>query len=165
MEPCCPLCSPPQTTMQSDSESSSLQSNPASKPVADASKAPPPPSTTAAPQFGQDRAPIQSDRSCLEESDEEMEVLLEDIMMSLNILPSEERSCRSPALPQASQNRAQVVCSTQVPEERSSRRGAHAAAGDGGGLVVYHQGCRTHVSLCSTDTGTCGWGVLQHVMY
>lgn len=73
-------------------------------------------------------------------------------MMGLNLPPSEERSCRNPALPQASQDRVQVAGPAQAPVERQSRRDTHAAAGDAG--PVFQQDYRTQVGLCSTDTGT-----------
>nr|XP_046259425.1 uncharacterized protein LOC124066727 isoform X2 [Scatophagus argus] len=71
-----------------------------------------------------------------EESDEQIEKLLEDVMMGLNILPNLEKDCKQPHLLQ--------------PSLRENER-VHAAVSAAG--CVYHPDFGTRIGHSSTDSG------------
>lgn len=153
-------------TAHTNTESSSLQLSPAYEPATgDASEPPPlllPPNTTADSQLGCDNGHSlnQSDQrqgsgqsqGPGEDSDEQIEKLLEDIMMGLNIMPNLEGDCKNSHHPQPGHDRVQAVCHALVSDDKQAQSDTHAAVSEEG--CVYYQDYRTQISLSSRDSGT-----------
>lgn len=159
-----------------NTESSSLQQSPAYEPetptvqpaTGDASEPPPPPpsllppTTTADSQLGCNNGHSlnQSDQrqgsgqsqGPGEDSDEQIEKLLEDVMMGLNIMPNLEGDCKNSHHPQPGHERVQAVCHAPVSDDKQAQSVTHAAVSEEG--CVYYQDCHTRISLSSTDSGT-----------
>ncbi|XP_029915076.1 uncharacterized protein LOC115364651 [Myripristis murdjan] len=131
-----------------------------------ASKPPPEPSTTSEPQ-PTSSDPCVSKPNCatqstllpqlqgsVEESDEQIEKLLEDIMMSLNILPTVnlDRNCNSSDHLQPSHDGAPATC--QVPTEDCEVRQSQMDTTVNTAGCVYYHGLETgNGDTSSTNTG------------
>lgn len=161
-------------TAHTNTESASLQLSPAYKPETptvqpatnDASEPPPPPllppSTTADSQLACDNGHSlnQSDQrqgsgqsqGPGEDSDEQIQQLLEDIMMGLNIMPNLEEDCKNSHHPQPGHDRVQAVCHALVSDDKQAQSVTHAAVSEEG--CIYYQDYHTQISLSSTDSGT-----------
>lgn len=115
--------------------------------TADSPEPPPPPSPTKTTSDGQlvcgecsspkrsgelESAALGQPPGSSEESDEQIEKLLEDIMMGLNILPNSERDCKSPRHPQLSQEGAPAVCQDTVSEKQQEQSEVHAVSSAAG---------------------------------
>lgn len=87
-----------------------------------------------------------------EDSDEQIEQLLEDIMMGLNIMPDLEGDCKNSHHPQPGRDRVQAVCHALVSDNKQAQSVTHAAVSEEG--CVYVQDYHTQISLSSTDSGT-----------
>lgn len=84
----------------------------------------------------------------VEESDEQIEKLLEDIMMGLNILPNLEGGCKMSHHVQSSHDVAPAVGRVRIPENERAQTPMHSAA-----RCVCFQDLGTHIGHSSTDTG------------
>ncbi|KAM8771752.1 uncharacterized protein AB9X84_001256 isoform 2-T3 [Acanthopagrus schlegelii] len=84
----------------------------------------------------------------VEESDEQIEKLLEDIMMGLNILPNLEGDCKMSHHVQSSHDVAPAIGQVQIQENDRAQSQVHSAAG-----CVCFQDLGTHIGHSSTDTG------------
>nr|XP_019939867.1 PREDICTED: uncharacterized protein LOC109627625 [Paralichthys olivaceus] len=93
--------------------------------------------------------PLPQGQCSVEESDEQIEKLLEDIMMGLNILPNLERDCRVSHHGQQSQGGGSSVCQVPVTHKDAGHSHMHSAVGAAG--CVFYQDLGT--PSCSTDTG------------
>ncbi|KAM8771753.1 uncharacterized protein AB9X84_001256 isoform 3-T4 [Acanthopagrus schlegelii] len=83
----------------------------------------------------------------VEESDEQIEKLLEDIMMGLNILPNLEGDCKMSHHVQSSHDVAPAIGQVQIQENDRAQSQVHSAAG-----CVCFQDLGTHIGHSSTDT-------------
>ena len=84
----------------------------------------------------------------MEESDEQIEKLLEDIMMGLNILPNLDGDCKMSHHVQSSHDVAPAIGQVQIQENDRAQSQVHSAAG-----CVCFQDLGTHIGHSSTDTG------------
>lgn len=82
----------------------------------------------------------------MEESDEQIEKLLEDIMMGLNILPNLERDCKKSGHVQPSSQDGTSVCHVPIAEKEQLQSETYAGVITGG--CIYYQG------HSSADIGT-----------
>lgn len=94
-------------------------------------------------------APLPQPQGPAEESDEQIEKLLEDIMMGLNILPNLERDCKKSH--HLSRTFDGAICQIAVTENAAGQSEMHTAvtAED----CVCYQDCGTQSGHSSTDTG------------
>ncbi|XP_036956934.1 uncharacterized protein LOC119021055 isoform X4 [Acanthopagrus latus] len=83
----------------------------------------------------------------MEESDEQIEKLLEDIMMGLNILPNLDGDCKMSHHVQSSHDVAPAIGQVQIQENDRAQSQVHSAAG-----CVCFQDLGTHIGHSSTDT-------------
>ncbi|XP_045904502.1 uncharacterized protein LOC123970491 [Micropterus dolomieu] len=99
---------------------------------------------------GLESVPLPQPPAPVEESDEQIEKLLEDIMMGLNILPNLDRDCKKSAHLQPSHAGAPTVCQVPVAENYRAQSRMHAAVSAAG--CVYYQdfGTQIHHSLSAT---------------
>ncbi|XP_044202324.1 uncharacterized protein LOC122979161 isoform X1 [Thunnus albacares] len=93
-------------------------------------------------------APLPQPRGPVEESDEQIEKLLEDIMMGLNILPNMEKDCKKSHNPPTHNG---AICQVPVAENEAGQIHAAITAED----CVCYQDLRTKSGHSSTDTGVC----------
>ncbi len=100
---------------------------------------------------GLESAPLPQHPGPVEESDEQIEKLLEDIMMGLNILPNLERDCKKSHHLQPSHDGAPIIC--QVPVTGSDRAQSRMHAAVSAAECVYYQDFGTQSDHSSTDTG------------
>ncbi|XP_062244471.1 uncharacterized protein LOC133954170 [Platichthys flesus] len=151
---------PPPSTVQpsSDQKPDSLFLQPA---TTNSPKSPPHPNTLSDSQEpsnncftpnqndGIEASPLLQGQGSVEESDEQIEKLLEDIMMGLNILPNLERDCSGAHHGQQSQGGGSSVC--HIPVAHKEARHSHMQAGVSTAGCVFYQDLGT--PNCSTDTG------------
>lgn len=100
---------------------------------------------------GLESAPLPQPPGPVEESDEQIEKLLEDIMMGLNILPNLERDCKKSHHLQPSHDGAPTICQVPVTESERAQSQMHAAVS--AAECVYYQDFGTQSGHSSTDTG------------
>ncbi|XP_035039173.1 uncharacterized protein LOC118124983 isoform X2 [Hippoglossus stenolepis] len=98
---------------------------------------------------GIEASPLLQGQGSVEESDEQIEKLLEDIMMGLNILPNLERDCRGSHHGQQSQGGGSSVCNIPVTHKEAGHSHMHAGVSTAG--CVFYQDLGT--PNCSTETG------------
>ncbi|XP_021175945.2 uncharacterized protein LOC105931456 isoform X2 [Fundulus heteroclitus] len=100
-----------------------------------------------------------SPRGALEESDEQIDKLLEDIMMSLNILPDPDRNCKK-----AQMNHDGVAAFCQAAAAGNGAGPPHAGVGAAG--CVFYQDLEAQRGLSSKDSGIhCSFGAQNRPSY
>ncbi|KAK5603761.1 hypothetical protein CRENBAI_001469 [Crenichthys baileyi] len=97
----------------------------------------------------------------VEESDEQIDKLLEDIMMSLNILPDLDKNCKKT---QANRDGAPTFCQGPAAEDGAGVTPLHADVGAAG--CVFYQDLETQGGHSTTDTGIhCCFGAQNQASY
>ncbi|XP_044044820.1 uncharacterized protein LOC122872861 isoform X2 [Siniperca chuatsi] len=99
---------------------------------------------------GLESVPLPQPPGPVEESDEQIEKLLEDIMMGLNILPNLERDCKKSHHLQPSHDGAPATCQVLVTEKDGPQNQMHAAVS--AAECAYYQDFGTQIGHSSTDT-------------
>ncbi|XP_051239876.1 uncharacterized protein LOC127354188 isoform X2 [Dicentrarchus labrax] len=94
--------------------------------------------------------PLPQSQGPAEESEEQIEKLLEDIMMGLNILPNLKRDCKKSHHLQPGHDGAPAMCQVPVTEDERAHSQMHAPVGAAG--CVYNQDFGTQIGHSSAST-------------
>ncbi|XP_056227214.1 uncharacterized protein LOC130165997 isoform X2 [Seriola aureovittata] len=147
---------PPPSTVQPDCHilQPALTNPPRSQPHPNTSSDSQPPSSdcfTPNQNNGIEAAPLLQPQGSAEESDEQIEKLLEDIMMGLNILPNLERDSKKSHYLQPSHDGVLTVPQIPAPQNDAGHSQMHAGVSAAG--CVFYQDLETQSYKSSTDTG------------
>ncbi|XP_060903352.1 uncharacterized protein ctnnd1 isoform X1 [Labrus mixtus] len=154
---------PPSTSVQPDSISKPKSPPPQLATSNSTDPQPPHSDTTSNSQIqngGLDPVPLPQPSGQVEDSDEQIEKLLEDIMMGLNILPSLERDPKKSHLLQPSNERAPATCQIRPAENDAVTGQMHA--GVGAAVCECCQDLGTQIGLSSTESGIHCCFILQN---
>ncbi|XP_026214752.1 uncharacterized protein LOC113161401 isoform X2 [Anabas testudineus] len=103
------------------------------------------------PRDGFGTAPLAPPHGSVEDSDEQIEKLLEDIMMGLNILPNLEKDCKKSHPLQPSHNDVSTICQVPVTQNDAGHCRMQASVSAAG--CVFYQDMGTQSGHCSSETG------------
>nr|XP_020451858.1 uncharacterized protein LOC109957942 [Monopterus albus] len=104
---------------------------------------------------GVEAALLPQPQDSVEESDEQLEKLLEDIMIGLNILPNLERDCKASLHPQPSHDRVESSCQVLDSQNEAEDSQMHTAVSAAVCALCQDLGTQSQQSSANTGSPCC----------